>query len=72
MTWEWLKMTWIVNILGLNPESHGIVQNALYDPKYNQTIRLTGYTNHYDVKWWNESTPVWITAKEQVLIVLTS
>jgi ectonucleotide pyrophosphatase/phosphodiesterase family protein 5 len=53
-------------VTGLNPESHGIVQNSLYDPKYNQTIRLPGYTNLYDVKWWNESTPVWMTAKNQV------
>jgi ectonucleotide pyrophosphatase/phosphodiesterase family protein 5 len=56
----------ITLVTGLNPESHGIVQNSLYDPKYNQTIRLPGYTDLYDVKWWNESTPVWMTAKNQV------
>ena len=58
-----LKTIVLFKFVGLNPESHGIVQNAFYDPNYKQVVRLT---KNNEEQWWNQSDPIWITAKKHV------
>ncbi|KAK3089994.1 hypothetical protein FSP39_008300 [Pinctada imbricata] len=50
-------------VTGLYPESHGIVNNNMYDPIINKTLTLYG-TEKSDPKWWGGE-PIWITAKKQ-------
>ncbi len=55
-------------ILGLYPESHGIIGNTIYDPDYNQRVNLLRDSNKLEIQWWNKSEPIWFTAKQQVYI----
>jgi len=52
---------------GLYPENNGIVGNTFYDPYYNTYVDLLSGENNLEEKWWNQSEPVWITAKKQVI-----
>jgi len=38
-------------VTGLRPESHGIVSNCFFDPKYNETFLVTSSTTSQS-KWW--------------------
>ncbi|XP_061839406.1 autotaxin [Nerophis lumbriciformis] len=48
---------------GLYPESHGIIDNAMYDPVFDATFTLRSREklNH---RWWGGQ-PIWITALKQ-------
>lgn len=52
---SWSMMT------GAYVETHGIIANKFYDPYLNE------YFNQYkhDLKWWNETEPIWYTASLQ-------
>ncbi|OWF35917.1 Ectonucleotide pyrophosphatase/phosphodiesterase family member 3 [Mizuhopecten yessoensis] len=50
-------------VTGLYPESHGIVDNNMYDPVINQTFTLYGSVK-YGPQWWGGE-PIWTTAKKQ-------
>jgi ectonucleotide pyrophosphatase/phosphodiesterase family protein 5 len=54
----------ITLVTGLYPESHGVVGNTVYDPVYDEKLRLAGVQ---DVKWWNASEPIYFTARKQGL-----
>jgi len=54
---------------GLYPESHGIVNNAFYDPELNRTFKL-GNSDTVDTVWW-KGEPIWVTAVKQGLKVAT-
>lgn len=43
---------------GLFEESHGIVDNEMYDPVFNETFNMSTT----DPKWWQGGEPIWITA----------
>lgn len=53
-------------VTGLYPESHGIVDNSMYDEKINETFML--YGGNAEVRsnpaWWGGE-PLWITARKQ-------
>jgi hypothetical protein len=49
---------------GLYPESHGVVGNTVYDPVYDEKLRLAGVQ---DVKWGKASEPIYFTARKQGL-----
>jgi predicted AlkP superfamily pyrophosphatase or phosphodiesterase len=49
-------------VTGLYPESHGIVGNTVYDPVYDVKMKLA---KSNEVQWWNDTEPVWLTAKRQ-------
>ncbi|RNA09245.1 alkaline phosphatase family [Brachionus plicatilis] len=51
-------------VTGLYPESHGIINNVIYDPNFDQKVKLA---QSQDLKWWNLSEPIWYTAKKQGL-----
>ncbi|KAJ8305988.1 hypothetical protein KUTeg_016533 [Tegillarca granosa] len=50
-------------VTGLYPESHGIVDNNMYDWRINETFSLSGNVK-YQPEWWGGE-PLWITAKKQ-------
>ncbi|XP_023217195.1 ectonucleotide pyrophosphatase/phosphodiesterase family member 5-like [Centruroides sculpturatus] len=48
---------------GLYEENHGIVNNKMYDPVYDEIFTK----RNKDPKWWDGGEPLWITAKLQGL-----
>ena len=56
----------LISFKGLYPESNGIVGNNFFDPDYNAGINFLRDSNSNEVKWWNQSEPLWMTARKQV------
>ncbi|NXX46519.1 ENPP3 phosphodiesterase, partial [Tricholaema leucomelas] len=52
-------------VTGLYPESHGIVDNSMYDVKLNRHFSLSG-TEKFNPAWW-AGQPIWLTAMYQNL-----
>lgn len=50
-------------VTGLWPESHGIVDNKMYDPEFKTLFRL-GNAESAKARWW-EAEPIWLTAEKQ-------
>ncbi len=52
-------------VTGLRPDHHGIVNNIMDDPRLQPDHRFTlgTYDAVSDARWWNEATPIWVTAK---------
>ena len=50
-------------VTGLVPDHHGIVNNTMFDPAIADPVfKLSSRTAVENPLWWNESTPVWVTA----------
>ena len=45
---------------GLYEESHGIIDNEMYDPVFNELFNMSTT----DPKWWSQAEPIWITAEK--------
>ncbi|NWH58392.1 ENPP3 phosphodiesterase, partial [Geococcyx californianus] len=52
-------------VTGLYPESHGIIDNSMYDVDLNKHFSLSGMEK-FEPSWWNGQ-PVWLTAMYQNL-----
>uniref|UniRef100_A0A663DRG7 Ectonucleotide pyrophosphatase/phosphodiesterase 3 n=1 Tax=Aquila chrysaetos chrysaetos TaxID=223781 RepID=A0A663DRG7_AQUCH len=52
-------------VTGLYPESHGIIDNSMYDVDLNEHFSLSG-TEKFKPSWW-KGQPVWLTAMYQNL-----
>ncbi|ESO88927.1 hypothetical protein LOTGIDRAFT_153994 [Lottia gigantea] len=53
-------------VTGLYSESHGIIGNTIYDPRFNETFSLFNSTQQYDSKWFdNGGEPIWVTNQIQ-------
>ncbi|XP_013382373.1 ectonucleotide pyrophosphatase/phosphodiesterase family member 6-like [Lingula anatina] len=52
-------------VTGLYVESHGLLGNYVYDPKYAEYFRMGRYPAQYESLWWEGGEPVWITAEKQ-------
>ncbi|XP_054709954.1 venom phosphodiesterase-like [Uloborus diversus] len=50
-------------VTGLNPASHGIIDNQMYDPKKGQRFKV-GESSMLAPYWW-EKEPIWLTAMKQ-------
>ncbi|KAI1897217.1 hypothetical protein AGOR_G00080960 [Albula goreensis] len=48
-------------VTGLYAESHGILASNMYD---SATQKKFSVVNDSDPFWWNEATPIWVTAQE--------
>nr|XP_061803442.1 bis(5'-adenosyl)-triphosphatase enpp4-like [Nerophis lumbriciformis] len=48
-------------VTGLYAESHGILASSMYDPSSHKHFHIS---NSSDPMWWNEATPIWISAHE--------
>ena len=60
-------------VTGLTPDHHGIVANTMVDPTITPDSRFTlaDFAAVSDARWWNEATPIWVTAKQQGLRTAT-
>ena len=47
-------------VTGLYEESHGIVDNDMFDPIFNEWFHM----NTVDPKWWQGGEPIWVTANK--------
>lgn len=56
-------------VTGRFMENHGIVGNTFYDPNYDEKVNLIGDSKSKDIRFWNQSEPIWETAKKQVIFV---
>lgn len=51
-------------VTGLRPDRHGIVDNTMIDPQMpGRTFRLGDAAEVTDAAWWNEATPIWVSAE---------
>lgn len=55
-------------VTGLYMENHGVTANTVYDSLYDEKLSFTGggYLDKTNVKWWNQTEPIWLSAKNQV------
>jgi predicted AlkP superfamily pyrophosphatase or phosphodiesterase len=53
-------------VTGRYTENHGIVGNLIYDPKYDRKVYLYGASKSFEIQWYNQSDPIWLTARRQV------
>ena len=53
-------------VTGLRPDHHGVVNNTMEDDRIQPDRRFTlgTYDAVSDPRWWNEATPIWVTAKQ--------
>ena len=51
-------------VTGLYPESHGVVGNTFWDPKFQEEFYYTHPAVSMQPKWWNAE-PLWVTAERQ-------
>jgi len=56
---------WYTIITGLYGESHGMVQNFMYDPVEKDTFMMFPHPNASHPHWWNRAEPLWVTAEKQ-------
>ncbi|MGH6910760.1 MAG: ectonucleotide pyrophosphatase/phosphodiesterase, partial [Phenylobacterium sp.] len=51
-------------VTGLRPDRNGIVDNTMLDPKIpGVTFKMADKVTNADARWWNEATPIWVTAE---------
>ena len=48
-------------VTGLYPDHHGIVNNTFEDPKLPGVFKMSSK----EEAWWDEATPIWVTAERQ-------
>jgi predicted AlkP superfamily pyrophosphatase or phosphodiesterase len=54
-------------VTGLYPDHHGIIANSFEDPAQPGVFHMSSK----EEAWWDEGTPLWVTAKRQGLITAT-
>lgn len=47
-------------VTGLYEESHGIIDNEMFDPEFNENFDMS----NVDPKWWSGGEPIWKTAEK--------
>ena len=53
-------------VTGLRPDEHGIVNNTMEDPAIpGTTFTLANHAATGDERWWDDATPIWVTAERQ-------
>ncbi|MDN5924573.1 MAG: ectonucleotide pyrophosphatase/phosphodiesterase [Xanthomonadales bacterium] len=57
-------------VTGLVPDHHGIVNNTMYDTKLGK-FSLGNRKAVSDGRWWDEGTPIWVTADQHGLKTAT-
>ncbi len=50
-------------VTGLRPDHHGVVDNTMFDPQLG-SFSLGNRKAVSDGRWWDEATPIWVTADE--------
>lgn len=57
-------------VTGLRPDHNGIVDNTMFDPRLGK-FSLGNHKAVGDGRWWNEATPIWVTADQHGLRTAT-
>ena len=57
-------------VTGLRPESHGLVNNSMYDPEYDMVFSMRKREEVENPRWWGGE-PIWVTAEQQGLTAAT-
>ncbi|MFT3726588.1 MAG: ectonucleotide pyrophosphatase/phosphodiesterase [Terricaulis sp.] len=53
-------------VTGLRPDHHGMINNTMEDPsKPGVVFTINNRAVASDPLWWNEATPIWVTAEKQ-------
>ncbi|WP_114395908.1 ectonucleotide pyrophosphatase/phosphodiesterase [Oleisolibacter albus] len=53
-------------VTGLRPDHHGIVNNSMEDAAIpGVTFTLSNTAVSHDPRWWEQATPIWVTAERQ-------
>ena len=60
------KNIFVFKFIGLHPENHGMVENYMLDPIYNEEFRLGQNEDQFNAHWWDSGEPLWVTAEKQV------
>lgn len=51
-------------VTGLRPDRNGVVDNTMLDPQIpGVTFKMSDKAATADARWWNEATPIWVTAE---------
>jgi len=51
-------------VTGLRPDRNGVVDNTMLDPKIpGVTFKMADKATNADARWWNEATPIWVSAE---------
>jgi predicted AlkP superfamily pyrophosphatase or phosphodiesterase len=51
-------------VTGLRPDRNGIVENNMVDPAIpGVTFAMSNHDAVVDARWWNEATPIWVSAE---------
>ncbi len=51
-------------VTGLRPDRNGVVDNTMQGPDIpGVTFRMADKVTNADARWWNEATPIWVTAE---------
>ena len=59
-------------VTGLRPDHHGIVDNNMRDPAIPGVIfKMSDKTAVTDARWWNDGTPIWVSAERAGLKAAT-
>lgn len=59
-------------VTGLRPDRHGVVENNMLDPQIpGVEFRLSNREAVSDARWWNDGTPVWVSAERAGLRTAT-
>jgi len=58
-------------VTGLYPDHHGIVNNAMKDSQITEPFRLSSRSAVSNSAWWEEGTPIWVSAQKKGLITST-
>jgi hypothetical protein len=55
---------WYSIVTGLYGESHGMIQNYMYDESRDDLFLMSPHPNASHNHWWNQSEPIWISAEK--------
>ncbi|XP_054712345.1 glycerophosphocholine cholinephosphodiesterase ENPP6-like isoform X2 [Uloborus diversus] len=58
---------WYSLVTGLYAESHGFVQNMMYDAKYEDFFMMGPHESVNVPHWWDGAEPLWVTAEKNGL-----
>ncbi|MCH8537664.1 MAG: ectonucleotide pyrophosphatase/phosphodiesterase [Alkalimonas sp.] len=57
-------------VTGLHPENHGVIDNSMYDPKWDARFSMRMPEEVGNPRWWGGE-PIWVTAEKQGQVAAT-
>jgi predicted AlkP superfamily pyrophosphatase or phosphodiesterase len=51
-------------VTGKRPDRHGIINNTFEDPRFPMLFSMDAKVA-FDPRWWEQATPIWVTAEKQ-------